>query len=747
MHRFRRNSNPRCAVLGVLFLILLSSHEVLIHARNINVHTQFLKNEFSSSIGPLHSLQKLGNNKYINQVFKDIHSKSEEAFVDDSIYFVEEAEKIVMENSLQKSSDSSTLSPLHAEAKEILDLRETLTNTFTFQNSPMLDDIKSLTPVSPSFLELPSRKQIDAHYSEITSFLEKVMTKVSRGGSKLEGALKTVEAFESRVNVTDYAWSAVFGLINGFFSGMASDFRDNYKSPLCQDGLRSIGLETKAVTHAFKKLWHTAKAEALKAIVSKTSRHKVKGSLKHFLRAIYKFIRAVSNYLWTCEATRPLVTFGFIILGAFALNLLLMSFSVLMPLTVLIKIVGMIAGLYFAAGFFLDTTKTLFGRIKEYRHGKCGAECKQGLVENVFELIGCAMEVVLLGGVTEIVKFSKSGAAAKGLKRLKIELHPTMADDLKVLANYAKSGKNHVKVAINSLDFKTKFTKKQGAWEKYNAKKMQLGKKPLSKKKWEVHYDNLLEARKMKKHYTMNPMDHAYSKYLKSFKSGRGKNKKIPLSRNEWNIKMKNMKMEKVKSSKFKNDPNVDAEAFAAASTSAAHTAGMTVLSGSTTRISGLRSLGQKAKIHIKSVGDAMDANDAKNEVTEEKFEPSSKWKRLVKQQMLRKAMKQRGLYEAKMQVWTKRVLSNINEYTAWNQRLGSVKSEAELEDEKEEHLENKYGIIGKCRGDVSGLCFDVRKSTCETGRKIIGNRCKGDKFIKCCPGAQIEAKAEKMGA
>ena len=77
--------------------------------------------------------------------------------------------------------------------------------------------------------------------------------------------------------------------------------------------------------------------------------------------------------------------------------------------------------------------------------------------------------------------------------------------------------------------------------------------------------------------------------------------------------------------------------------------------------------------------------------------------------------MKQRKLYEAKRQLWAELVLSNINEYTAWNQRSGSVKSEAELEDEKEEHLENKYGIIGKCRGDVSGLCFDVRKSACET--------------------------------
>ena len=52
----------------------------------------------------------------------------------------------------------------------------------------------------------------------------------------------------------DFAWSAVFGTVNGFFSGMASDFRENYRSPLCQDGLSSVGEQTKAVTHAFKHL-------------------------------------------------------------------------------------------------------------------------------------------------------------------------------------------------------------------------------------------------------------------------------------------------------------------------------------------------------------------------------------------------------------------------------------------------------------------------------------------------------------
>ena len=128
-------------------------------------------------------------------------------------------------------------------------------------------------------------------------------------------------------------------------------------------------------------------------------------------------------------------------LGAFALNLLLMSASGFMPLAILLKIVGMVVGLYFASGFFIQTVKSLYKRIRDWKHGKCDKKCKSKLVEHAFEMIGCAIEVVLLGGVAEILKFSRSSKAAKGMRKLKIELHPAFVDDLKILANAAKSAK------------------------------------------------------------------------------------------------------------------------------------------------------------------------------------------------------------------------------------------------------------------------------------------------------------------
>jgi len=729
-------------MISIFFIWLLVSHEgITLGARiHANVSPEELVDAMDDSNEPKEKGTKahkiMGSAMYENE------------FVDDNIYFIEEAEKVVMNSysPTTTSTSSSFITPLHKDANDILQLHETLKNSFTFMNSPMLNELEELTPVSPSFLEMPTDNQRDAHYTEITSFLEKAMTKISRRhedkNSKLENVLATTEKLEKKLNMKDYAWSAVFGLINGFFSGMASDFRENYKSPLCQDGLKHIGKETKTVTHAFKRLWHTSKSEILKSAISRTARTKIKTALKKFFRAIYRFIKAIMNYLWTCEATKPLVIFGSILLGAFALNMLLMSFSALMPLTVVIKLVGMVAGLYFAGKFFIDTTKSLYGRIKELKAGKCDNACKKSLIEHVFELIGCAVEVLLLGGVTEIVEFSKTQAGIKGLKTLKIDWHPAMADDIKILANYARSGKNNVKVALGSLDFKTKFKKKASAWEKYKATKNQQNKKPLSYPDWEMKYNNLEKARKMKAHYKNNPMDKKFNAYIKNFKSGRGKNKKIPLTRKEWNMKMINLKHIKHQS-KFKKSVEASKE-FAAASGSVVKSATNGVLKGGVHKVKGLQKIAKSARnFHMKSVGDAMDLNDAHAEAGDplkgvffNKAE-KNKWTRLLKINNLRKMIGQTKRHYFKRQIWAKSVLANITLHTLWNMKSGQ--SEQEREDAKEEHLERKYGIVSKCMGDIDGLCFDIRTSKCTTGRNIVSNKCKGDQYIKCCPGAEIE--------
>ena len=137
--------------IGVLFLILLSSHEIIIHARNIERHAEFMTSTRNQN-------NIVQNNKYMRKILNDISSKTENEFVDDNMYFIEEAEKVVMNSysPTTTSTSSSFITPLHKDANDILQLHETLKNSFTFMNSPMLNELEELTPVSPSFLEMPT---------------------------------------------------------------------------------------------------------------------------------------------------------------------------------------------------------------------------------------------------------------------------------------------------------------------------------------------------------------------------------------------------------------------------------------------------------------------------------------------------------------------------------------------------------------------------------------------------------------
>ena len=56
----------------------------------------------------------------------------------------------------------------------------------------------------------------------------------------------------------------------------------------------------------------------------------------------------------------------------------------------------------------------------------------------------------------------------------------------------------------------------------------------------------------------------------------------------------------------------------------------------------------------------------------------------------------------------------------------------------REHHNPQKFGVLGTCSGDVSGLCFDSRLAACNTGRSHKHGRCPGKKNILCCPGAEV---------
>ena len=157
-------------MISIFFIWLLVSHEgITLGARiHANVSPEELVDAMDDSNEPKEKGTKahkiMGsamyeNNKYMKEILNDISSKTENEFVDDNIYFIEEAEKVVMNSysPTTTSTSSSFITPLHKDANDILQLHETLKNSFTFMNSPMLNELEELTPVSPSFFRNANR--------------------------------------------------------------------------------------------------------------------------------------------------------------------------------------------------------------------------------------------------------------------------------------------------------------------------------------------------------------------------------------------------------------------------------------------------------------------------------------------------------------------------------------------------------------------------------------------------------------
>ena len=105
----------------------------------------------------------------------------------------------------------------------------------------------------------------------------------------------------------------------------------------------------------------------------------------------------------------------------------------------------------------------------------------------------------------------------------------------------------------------------------------------------------------MKAHYKYNPMDKKYNNYRKNFRSGRGKNKKTLLTRQQWDAKMLNLKHLR------HQDAIEKTLTFESASSSVSGMAKRISLAGMHAHIKGLRKLSKSRGLKMKTIGDTMD--------------------------------------------------------------------------------------------------------------------------------------------
>jgi hypothetical protein len=293
------------------------------------------------------------------------------------------------------------------------------------------------------------------------------------------------------------AVEGIYGLIDGFLGGTFSDIRTPWNNnPQCLQMRDDFSGGMKEVIHSFKVLLHTVRRQTGKVLFEKAARTKMKEAIKTAVKAIVEFLKSVTPGLWKCPATRLIM----ILLGVFAaaIRINMLMFAYLGPvIPIIIKWVGAIIGLYFSFSYL----KGAFGKLKKNlllkRDNKCSLDCKKKITFNSFAIVGCLLEVVLMGAVADVFK----------IKQLKIS--PSLKHDVSILrdaAVAAKHGKAGQKVGNLVQRFKMKRPPKElmkktirRQRDQLNARTLQRGaqkissriSKPRSMKKSEADLESL----------------------------------------------------------------------------------------------------------------------------------------------------------------------------------------------------------------------------------------------------------------
>ena len=258
---------------------------------------------------------------------------------------------------------------MSAEAYGTLEMREmhkSLIEGFSFKHSPILDDLKTLNEIPENKILSPS--ELSQHRQDVTALLEKAMTGKKAKGSceristtfftcskdsscksdrkdpcngdcvcdtdginecmcipkghkefyhiDTSQALKGTAQVEKSLSVKGAVGAALFGFVDGFLSGMASEMRTAFEDPKCNSG--NVKDKLQNVVRKFKAMWHQMKQLHKKTWTSQGRKDIIK-SIKEFISSLLDFLKEGMKYMWECPATKTIV----IMVGMIAVMLLL----------------------------------------------------------------------------------------------------------------------------------------------------------------------------------------------------------------------------------------------------------------------------------------------------------------------------------------------------------------------------------------------------------------------------------------
>ena len=249
------------------------------------------------------------------------------------------------------------------------------------------------------------------------------------------------------------ALSAVIGFTDGFTGGMVNDFRASWKSdPECAELKEDFSSGLKDIVRQFKAVLHVMSNKVKSVLISRDARQAILRKVKHLLKSVINFLGEVVPGLWNCPATRQIVIVLTVIAGAVAANLAFLAMGwAIVP--IIIKWVGAIVGLIFSFAYLKKAIQSLYHNIKLAVRKQCPLKCKELITEKSFAILGCVSEILLMGGIGEVISFAKKNPAkiASQSKGGMFQWNEKMLHDIRVVKSYSEKAKHGMKASKKSL--------------------------------------------------------------------------------------------------------------------------------------------------------------------------------------------------------------------------------------------------------------------------------------------------------
>eukprot|EP00942_MAST-04A_sp_MAST-4A-sp1_P001014 g1014.t1 len=242
----------------------------------------------------------------------------------------------------------------------------------------------------------------------------------------------------------------LFGFIDGFLGGMATDMKKGWSDSKCHDSTPHMKHKFQNLLRKTKIFWQSVKSLP-KDVWSTVGRRTLIRALKGLLAGLVNVIKSVWKFATNCPATKMIGTILFVIIGVVLLNLAFIAAGWLV-LPLLVKIVGGIVGLYYSFKYIKNTVIAIYKEIRyKVVKRRCHNTCKRTLVEKTSALMGAVFEVILLGGLGDFGKIIKTSSAKNLFKRYKIEMSPKLVSDIGTLKKSADVAIDGGKTSIKNI--------------------------------------------------------------------------------------------------------------------------------------------------------------------------------------------------------------------------------------------------------------------------------------------------------